>query len=82
MTTIFGTDIVKEKMLRETMTPQTHVAIDHNFYSEFPNDHKEKKKNHPKKHEKHAKGDSIGKNKREEFAIGGAAKTRRHYPMT
>lgn len=81
MTTIYGHNEGEARLKRETMEPCTHVAIDHDFYSENPEAHSKKTKKHEER-EKHAKGDSVGMEDREKYAAGMAAKKRRHYPMT
>lgn len=75
MTVIFGHNEAEARMKRETMTPNSKVSINHNYYSEEP----EKKSKREKKREKHKKGDRVGD---DEYAIGGVAKVRRHYPHT
>jgi hypothetical protein len=121
MTTIFGYNEGEERMKRETMEPRTHVAIDHDYYSNNPErakraeegiDSSDSHKHHGKR-EHHAFGDSIGHmgansigmnpsrmtlhsirpkaekeamnhggDAKERFALGGAAKVRKHYPFT
>lgn len=78
MTTIFGHNEAEARMKRETMEPKIHVSIDHDFYSEEPERHR-KKKSH---REKHRRGDSICGDDRDDLAMGGVAKKRRHYPNT
>lgn len=85
MTTLLGHNEGEDRMKRETMEPRTHVAIDHNYYSEDPESHCAYKKNHGKHHEgreHHADGDSVGDDERQHYALGMAAKVRKHYPMT
>lgn len=79
MTLLYGHDEATARMKRETMTPNCKVSISHNFYSENPEKHHEKKTKD--KREKHAGGESIGMEHRQKKAIGASAKIRRHYKL-
>ena len=81
MAVIFGHNEGIARLKRETMTPNVHVAIDHNFYSENPEAHisKESKKesksfNDGEEYDKEVA--SYNREGRLKKAIGGAAKAR------
>ena len=85
MAVIFGHNEGIARMKRETMTPNVHVAIDHDFYSENPEAHISKKSKAEQKsmddgedYDKEVSSyNIIGRQKKK---IGGAAKVRGHYP--
>lgn len=85
MAVIFGHNEGIARMKRETMTPNVHVAIDHNFYNEDPEKHISKASkassgsfDDGEAHDKEVA--SYNREGRLKKAIGGAAKMRRHYP--
>lgn len=87
---LYGKNEAEERMKRETMEYNPYVSLSHDYYSEDPErGNRAAGRNKPQPDDKdihpgecrarHAKGDHV---KREQKAIGGAAKVRRKYPFT